>query len=151
MKIKSFLAIVVAVGLLSACDTTNTANTETSATKSPDVTLTDLTHHRFELTQFNGQPVDAKKKPTVEFGENNTISGAMCNRYTGSFKLDTNVITASNLAMTRMLCPEEVLNKLDFLFGDILSKGATVALDAKVLTLSNGDNKLVFELNDLVN
>lgn len=146
MKLKHILGIVIAASVLSACN----PNSSTSPAKT-DVSLADLTHHRFELVEFNGEALNVKQTPVIEFNEGNTITGSMCNRFNGKFTLENNVVKSSQLAMTRMMCPEEIRNKLDFALSDILNKGATVTLNQGKLTFTNGETNLIFQQKDLVN
>lgn len=47
-----------------------------------------LQHHRFVLESVNGKPVTGETtQPELSFGENMTVSGSMCNHFTGKGKL----------------------------------------------------------------
>lgn len=138
---KKILALAAVVVALAGCK---------EATKTVDAS--DLLHHRFVLTTFNGEEVkSSNERPiSLEFGENMMISGAMCNRFNGQATLENDVITAKNLASTRMLCSEDMLNKLDMVLQDVFGTGAKVSLKDKTLTLSTDKNTLVYQLSDLM-
>ncbi|WP_434777022.1 META domain-containing protein [Neisseria sp. Ec49-e6-T10] len=119
---------------------------------SNSVTTTDLQHRNFALLQFNGQtlPTDNKyKNPNLEFAEGMHISGAVCNRFNGQAQLNNNVLSAPNLAATRMMC-EPTLNQIESALFKTLSDGATISFDGKTLTLKNSQNTFVYTIADYV-
>lgn len=116
------------------------------------VTPEQLQHHRFVLESVNGQPVAAdNNSPEISFGEKMTISGRMCNRFSGEAKLSDGELKAKNLAMTRMMCANPQLNELDSTFGEMLREGAQVDLTGDQLTLATAKQTLIYKLADLVN
>lgn len=137
-----FFVLLIGVVTMSACDKSRTVVTE------------DLLHHRFVLIKFNTQDISMDKHAFIEFGEHLTINGKMCNRFFGQSSLEDGVIKSPGLAMTRMLCPDEQLNQLDFILGELFSHGAQVKIDQQgdktFLQLSDKTNHLVFELKDLM-
>ncbi|MEO1739395.1 hypothetical protein RB531_4911 [Salmonella enterica subsp. enterica serovar Typhimurium] len=66
-----------------------------------------LEHHRFVLESVNGKTVTG---PELSFGEDMTVSGKMCNQFTGEGKLSDGELKVKNLAMTRMMCADPQLN-----------------------------------------
>lgn len=111
-----------------------------------------LQHHRFVLESVNGKPVTGETtQPELSFGENMTVSGSMCNRFTGKGKLSDGELRVKDLAMTRKMCANPQLNELDNTISQMLTKGAQVDLTANQLTLATAEYTLMFKLADLVN
>lgn len=137
-----FFVLLIGVVVMSACD------------KSSTVVTQDLLHHRFVLIKLNTQDVPVDKQAFIEFGEHLTVNGKMCNRFFGQSTLEDGVIKSPGLAMTRMLCPDEQLNQLDFILSELFSHGAQLKMDKQgdktFLQLSDKTNQLVFELKDLM-
>lgn len=80
-----------------------------------------------------------ESKPTLVFDSEGKISGnATCNRYNGSVKLDGNFLSFSNIASTRMMCPN--------------IQGEQVFLEklGKVNAYSYSDNTLTLLIDDIV-
>ncbi|MBA7801299.1 heat shock protein HslJ [Citrobacter freundii] len=110
-----------------------------------------LQHHRFVLESVNGKPVTvAKNQPELSFGENMTVSGKMCNQFTGQGKLSDGELKVKNLAMTRMMCADPQLNTLDGVISDMFKQGAQVDLTANQLTLATAEQTLTYKLADLM-
>ncbi|EDV9704323.1 heat shock protein HslJ [Salmonella enterica subsp. enterica] len=105
-----------------------------------------LEHHRFVLESVNGKTVT---DPELSFGEDMTVSGKMCNQFTGEGKLSNGELKVKNLAMTRMLCADPQLNALDGTISEVFSKGAQVDLTANQLTLATAETTLMYKLADL--
>lgn len=111
----------------------------------------DLENRRFVLASVDGKPFKtALNTPDIQFGEGFRVSGGMCNRYMGQGKLVGNVLTVSPMASTRMLCPDDELDKLETLFGRMLEQGAEVSFDGNTLSLKQGGNTLVFTAGDWI-
>ncbi|EGO8188496.1 heat shock protein HslJ [Escherichia fergusonii] len=111
-----------------------------------------LQHHRFVLESVNGKPVTGETtQPELSFGENMTVSGSMCNHFTGKGKLSDGELRVKDLAMTRKMCANPQLNELDNTISQMLSNGAQVDLTANQLTLATAEHTLMFKLADLVN
>ncbi|KWW08636.1 heat shock protein HslJ [Escherichia fergusonii] len=111
-----------------------------------------LQHHRFVLESVNGKPVTGETtQPELSFGENMTVSGSMCNHFTGKGKLSDGELRVKDLAMTRKMCANSQLNELDKTISQMLSNGAQVDLTANQLTLATAEHTLMFKLADLVN
>ena len=123
---------------LTACDSQQTVVAE------------DLMHHRFELVKANDQTISNDGNIYIEFGENLTLNGKMCNRFFGQSTLQDGVLKSSGLAMTKMLCGSEQLNQLDNNINQLLKNGANITLTDKQLTLKKDDIQLEFTLKDLL-
>ena len=113
-----------------------------------------LTSHRFVLENVNGKAVkNTTTPPEISFSalsdislvNNISVSGAMCNRFSGQGKLSEGELKVKTLAMTRKLCTEPQLNELDQTIGDMLRKGAQVDLTEDQLTLATADKTLMFK------
>ncbi len=110
-----------------------------------------LQHHRFVLESVNGKLVTvAKNQPELSFGENMTVSGNMCNRFTGQGKLSDGELKVKDLAMTRMMCSDPQLNALDGIVSEMFKQGAQVDLTANQLTLATAEQTLTYKLSDLM-
>ncbi len=116
-----------------------------------------LTSHRFVLENVNGKAVkNTTTPPEISFNalsdislvNNISVSGAMCNRFSGQGKLSEGELKVKTLAMTRKLCNEPQLNELDQAIGDMLRKGAQVDLTEDQLTLATADKTLMFKRAD---
>ena len=118
--------------------------------KSNNVKDTDLMHHHFVLVKANGQEIASDKYAELEFGENMTITGKMCNLFSGKVTLNDNVIKGAGLAMTKMICPDGELGKLDAIIEDLIVKGAKIELTKDQLILKNEDNELTYKLKELM-
>ena len=118
--------------------------------KSNNVKDTDLMHHHFVLVKANGQEIASDKYAELEFGENMTITGKMCNLFSGKVTLNNNIIKGDGLAMTKMVCPDGEQGKLDAIIEDLIVKGAKIELTKDQLILKNEDNELTYKLRELM-
>lgn len=118
--------------------------------KSNNVKDTDLMHHHFVLVKANGQEIASDKYAELEFGENMTITGKMCNLFSGKVALNDNVIKGAGLATTKMACPDRELGELDAVIEDLIVKGAKIELTKDQLILKNEDNELTYKLKELM-
>ncbi|MBK5073098.1 heat shock protein HslJ [Budviciaceae bacterium CWB-B4] len=142
---KIALPFIISAVLLSGC----------TLTDSNSVKESDLQHHNFILIGVDGKNMadtTKEKRPlNIEFGENMHVSGTMCNRFMGQATLKNGVLTAKQLASTRMACIDEQISQLDQVIATTLSNGAKVTLDQGVLTLSSSQHTLTYKLKDWVN
>ncbi|UYB56486.1 heat shock protein HslJ [Klebsiella michiganensis] len=143
-----FAALLAAGMLLSGCVYNSKVSTRAEQ----------LQHHRFVLTSVNGQPLNAADKPQeLSFGEKMpitgkmSVSGNMCNRFSGTGKVSDGELKVEERAMTRMLCTDSQLNALDATLSKMLREGAQVDLTETQLTLATADQTLVYKLADLMN
>ncbi|AWH87277.1 heat shock protein HslJ [Limnobaculum parvum] len=141
---KIALPLIISAILLSGC----------TLTDGNAVKESDLLHHNFILIGVDGNRMadtTKEKKPLhIEFEENMHVSGAMCNRFMGQATLKDGVLTAKQLASTRMACIDEQINRLDQVIAATLNSGARVTLDQGVLTLSAAQHTLTYKLSDWV-
>ncbi|MCD1126946.1 heat shock protein HslJ [Jinshanibacter sp. LJY008] len=141
---KITLPFIISAVLLSGCTLTDGSTVKES----------DLLHHNFILTSVDGKSMadtTKEKRPlNIEFDENMHISGAMCNRFMGQATLKNGVLTAKQLASTRMACLDEQVSQLDQVIATTLNNGAKVTLDQGVLTLRSAQHTLTYKLSDWV-
>lgn len=110
-----------------------------------------LQHHRFVLESVDGKPVNPGPHPLeLSFGEKMTISGNMCNRFSGQATLSDGELKAKEMIMTRMMCAEPQRNELDKTLSAMLKQGAQVDLTANQLTLATAEHTLSYKLADLM-
>lgn len=113
MKKAIFIAtMLVSTMLMSACN------------ESKKITTADLINHRFVLIKFNNEDVSPDKQAEIEFTEDMNVTGKMCNRFVGKTILENDTLKSNGLAMTKMLCNDEQLNKLDNIIGQLFADGA---------------------------
>lgn len=113
------------------------------------VNETQLAQHRFVLDTINGQTVEKGDHPAeIHFDNDMTVSGNMCNRFTGQGKLSEGTLTVKKMAMTRMMCVDAQRNELDNTIGKMLSQGAQVDLTDGQLTLTTADQTLIYTQAD---
>ncbi len=144
-------ALVLATVLLAACAATDKSQNPSSGT---GVRYTDLQHHSYVLQTFNGNPVtgiNKTKQPRIDFNENMNISGVVCNNFTGQATL-TNSTLKARAASTMMLCPDNNLNATEQALFKAFDNGAKINLsnDGKNLTLKEGSNTFVYQLQDYI-
>ncbi|NUF50067.1 META domain-containing protein [Gilliamella sp. ESL0250] len=111
---------------------------------------TDLMHHRFVLINANGLDISLDEQAELIFGEKMTITGKMCNQFSGRVILDKNHIKGTGVAMTKMLCNDDQLNQLDHVIQQLITDGAKISLTNNQLTLKNNKNELIYQLKDLM-
>lgn len=110
----------------------------------------ELVHHNFILTEVNGIVFTGERIPNIQFGEGLKVSGAVCNNYMGQGELIGDKLFVRGLASTKMLCPDQALNELEFAFGNMLMDGATISYSVNTLILVGDGYRLKFKLQDLV-
>lgn len=109
-----------------------------------------VNNHVFELKEVDGKAISSREvgAPSLSFIRSEDgalrIVGQMCNSFSGSAKLNDQVLTAPMLAMTRRLCADDQLNALDHDIGTMLEKGATAEYSRGKLTLKTDAKSLVY-------
>lgn len=135
-KTIGYLSLLTALFTLSGCG------------ESGKIKDTDLMHHHFVLIKANGQDVALDKQADLEFGEKMTITGKMCNQFSGQVTLKNDEIKGVGVAMTKMLCNDDQLDKLDIVIDQLISNGAKVELTNNQLILKNKDNELIYQVKE---
>lgn len=112
----------------------------------------DLEHHRYEARFLNNEKIDLQHDVASElsFGEDLHISGKACNRFAGKANLENGVLTAPNIAATRMFCAEESLNAMENALFTMFRKGGKVTIEGENLFLSDDENTITFVRRDLL-
>jgi len=111
----------------------------------------ELLHHNFNLTSVNGLPFPTSgQPPRIEFNQGFRVSGQVCNTFSGFGSLTDNVLLVTEMVSTRMLCADQNLNNLENLIITMLQNGVLLHQQATTLTLSRGEDVLVFSLRDWV-
>lgn len=106
---------------------------------------------RWQLSAY-GQPgaetpASADSRPTLAFGVDNAVGGSGgCNTYGGSYTLNGDLVTFSQLISTRMACMPEALMTQEAAFLTLLSSATRYAVAGDVLTIFTTDGQtLVFD------
>jgi heat shock protein HslJ len=80
----------------------------------------------------------------IAFNEDGTMAGnSGCNGFSGRYALDGDQITFSDLVSTLMACEEPVMQQENVMYL-VLKDTASFEIDGSTLTVTNGDNQLVF-------
>lgn len=137
-KTIGYLSLLTALFTLSGCG------------ESGKIKDTDLMHHHFVLIKANGQDVALDKQADLEFGEKMTITGKMCNQFSGQVTLKNDEIKGVGVAMTKMLCNDDQLDKLDIVIDQLITNGAKVELTNNQLILKNKENELIYQVKELM-
>lgn len=98
----------------------------------------------FILKSFNGEPVKSPLPVTIEFSDNDEISGRICNTFSGQVEFATMMFKADQVATTRMMCPDEELARLENNFLRNLGYGIGYQLTGDELELRRDDMVLIF-------
>lgn len=123
------------------------------------ITKADLQHHRFLPIKLNGQNIiyhcNQNINPIfIEFGENSTINGHICNAFNGKIELTKNNLKTTYLSSTDQLCDDPLLTTLDAIVTQLLQNGSIIHLkennNTVELILKNSHYQLVLQLNDLM-
>ncbi|WP_392559846.1 META domain-containing protein [Orbus mooreae] len=114
----------------------------------------ELMHHRFTIIKWNNEEIKLDPSEFIEFGENLTINGKMCNDFSGQLILQNNQIKAPDLVMDSVICNNSQLNQLDGAIKKLLQHGAKIEritqTNNQFLQLSDEDTTLVLEKKDLM-
>lgn len=88
-------------------------------------------------TEIDGVAIAEDTKIFIGFGGDGRVHGSGgCNRFTGSYEVDGDMISFSPLAATKMLCPDPIQQNEDRLFAT-LSRVTRFVRDRADLTLSD--------------
>ena len=118
----------------------------------PAASSADLLHHRYDLESVNGKTIqpmgdNAERTPRIEFQEGNRVAGVICNFYNGPVTIEDGVMKGV-LASTLMACIDPVLAEAENAFMQAVSEGAKLNLNKDKLIMTQGNNMLIFKLND---
>jgi heat shock protein HslJ len=106
----------------------------------------DLADTKWALVTLNGTPMDPRARAiTIEFDANGQVSGsAGCNSYGGIYMVSNGSITLSQLVSTLMACQDETVMANESAYLQVLNGIASYQVHGNALTLSGGDQSLVF-------
>jgi heat shock protein HslJ len=90
----------------------------------------------WRLVEANGQLVPEGVEATITFEEGGQVSGSGgCNSYGGTYSVDGNSITFSQIISTMMACQDEGVMALESTFLDALNAGGTFDVQGNTLTI----------------
>jgi heat shock protein HslJ len=96
------------------------------------------------LEYVEDRPVVDRSPAYIEFDAEGRVSGqASCNRMTGSYTLDGAGLTLSPLAVTRMMCPEALMEQEQRVLA-ALEKVASWRIEDGMLMLEDEDGGQLF-------
>ena len=96
------------------------------------------------LEYVEDRPVIDRSPAYIEFDAEGRASGqATCNRMTGSYTVDGAALTLGPMAVTRMMCPEALMEQEQRVLA-ALEKVASWRIDQGMLTLEDAGGEPVF-------
>jgi len=110
------------------------------------LSLEDLSGRTYYLVSMDGESFDGDETPELGFTKEGRVVGSACNRFSGMAKIEGGMLTAKNVASTRMACIHSFLNALEHTLFDMLQHGAHVRLDGRLLTLTKDGHILMYVL-----
>lgn len=111
-----FLSILFATLILYSCGTTQHSNMETNNATESSITETFWVLETFDGEKVISSQIDSEIGFTLNAAENQVTGFSGCNRFFGSYTLDTeNKIKFSGLGATKMACPDSDFDENEFL------------------------------------
>jgi heat shock protein HslJ len=108
---------------------------------------TDLPGTSWSLVDLDGAAPVADAVPTMEFGEDGTVSGnASCNQYNAEVTIDGSDLSFGPVAMTRMMCPDPAAAEQETAFTIALEGVSSYTIDSDGRLVLEGDTPLTFEV-----
>lgn len=148
---KKLLFIVSLPLLLNACSTAHDMLEPTILTPA------DLQHHRWVLTQINGeaitQPQNKAQVSSLEIGENMFANGmAGCNTYQGqaSINPETGEFKINKMAMTMKMCIDDAMIR-ERAVASTLSAWSEIEMGKDTLEIKGDEYTLTYQLSEWVN
>ncbi|WP_110656596.1 META domain-containing protein [Salinicola halimionae] len=151
------LGIAVSLLLVTGCASESTS-APTSTTEPPPAEMSSsqtpsasesLTGNYWKLMTLGGRPVavaDNQREAHLILGADGRVSGSTgCNRLMGSYTLQGDTLTFSQLASTRMACPAEMM-ALEQAWLTTLSDTAHYSISGQRLVLEDAKNQPLAEL-----
>lgn len=130
------LCLAAAAAVLPACKQTAKTGSETPqpTTQAPDAPLIGT---RWLLRTLDGKPAEpknARQEPHLVFASGLVLNGSGgCNNLSGSYKVEQDRLTVSNLGSTKMMCPDAMAVEQGFM--DALRKTQNFRIKGNTLTL----------------
>lgn len=106
-----------------------------------------LTEHKWVVEQIAGQPINANSRVTLLFSGDGRIAGrASCNRLSGHYSVesDSDTLQFSDLATTKMACPEPLMEQ-ERRFVEALGSVQSYALSQHGALMLYRDQEVVVE------
>ena len=113
---------------------------------------TDLAGTAWLVDDIGGRGVVDRARTTLQFVEPGRIAGHTgCNRFFGSVDLDGDRITFGNLGVTRMACPESLMNQ-EHRFVEAMTHAGRLELAHRgmILIIFDDDGERVLELSRVI-
>ena len=108
---------------------------------------TDLPGTSWVLVELDGADPVADAVPTMEFGEDGTVSGnASCNTYNAAVTIDGSELSFGPVATTRMMCADPAAADQETAFVAALSGVSSYTIDSEGRLVLEGDAPLTFEV-----
>ncbi len=115
------------------------------------VEKSDLVRRRFVLETLDGKPfLKVENMPSIEFNEDFSVNGRICNLFRGMGELENGILKVENMASTMMMCGNDEVNQFEHLFGQLMASGVAVSLDGNKLQLEGDGHVLVYGAADWV-
>lgn len=136
------LSTIALTAMLSACAVIPKSNPPTitgSANSSHDnapLSLSDLSGTSWVITHVGNLELVESPPATIRFTAGQLSGATGCNRFTGSYALNTTVLTLGQLATTRMACAEPMMTQENLLLA-ALKGHFGIALEGDVMTITS--------------
>lgn len=142
---RKYLILTVGLLLLSACNSgTPAASTPPTASTAAAVPTLDGTN--WIVTHIDGTATVEDHEPTLAFADGNASGSATCNRFAGGFTQDGAALTIGQVAVTQMMCADDVWMAQEAAFLTALSSITTVRDSDGVIELLDADRKIALTL-----
>ena len=138
-RVTSFLMTLCMFAILPGCVG------DGAISSNSNLSLSSFKGQAYHLSKVNGKVFDvSERQPTIEFGEENRVTGVICNRFIGQGELVGGVLYVRNMASTKMLCMNQELSKLEYSMSHLLMQGANISINNRNLTLRDSETVLEF-------
>ncbi|MXV38662.1 META domain-containing protein [Flavobacteriaceae bacterium Ap0902] len=99
---------------------------------------------KWELSSINGEEINSEKLLTLTLGENNQLYGYFgCNQVNGTYTINGNSMSTSQLSSTRMMCDEQAMAYERTVLNALENK-QSMQRDENEMKLNTGDTQLTF-------
>lgn len=112
----------------------------------------DLSGTAWLAEDIDGRGVVDRARSTMDFTKAGQVSGlAACNRYFGPVSLSGDAITFGNLAATRMMCPDTLMDQEQrFLQALSISKRFELTHEGQILLIYAGASKPMLRFSKII-
>jgi heat shock protein HslJ len=140
---KTLLGLALAATMFAACSGPGAGSS--GSPSSPPGTTGDLNGKTYLSTGIQGATLAPGTQVRLGFKDGNLSASGGCNSMGGTYTVAGGRLTATQMSMTDMACPEPRMKQDDWL-ARYLAAGPTISLAGDTLTLSDG--KVVLTLTD---